>query len=350
MSHFTVCLRITKSALDTAGGNIEAACKALLAPYQENNMGDCPDEYLEFHDTEDEHIRDYETGSSDMIRMPDGELVYPWDERLKQRGATVFETKTVVPPELERVTVPHKERYPTLEAFVADYCGYEERDDEKGRFGYWENPNKKWDWWAIGGRWSGHFPVKPGQSTKLGPPRRRLFGDEEPPKPNHADIVRLDQIDFDAVVSTMHERAEKFWAEWLRFLGGERFQAFDGPREMALRIGLLNVRHGAAEPSEESRCLSWAGLVQKGDPRANWNDVYELITREAFFAKYLEAFNPLATFATLDETGWKEPGEMGWFGCSSDTPETYLESKKGFAGWLCSAPPDAHLVVVDCHI
>ena len=45
MSHFTVAV-ITES-LDKVD--------ELLAPYQENNMGNCPKEYLEFYDIEEEY-------------------------------------------------------------------------------------------------------------------------------------------------------------------------------------------------------------------------------------------------------------------------------------------------------
>ena len=58
----------------------------LLAPYQENNMGDADKKYLEFFETGDEE---------------------------------------------------------------------DELDPETGKYGYWENPNAKWDWWVIGGRWRG---------------------------------------------------------------------------------------------------------------------------------------------------------------------------------------------------
>ena len=35
-----------------------------LAPYQENNMGNCPKEYLDFNNVEDEERKNYETGTT----------------------------------------------------------------------------------------------------------------------------------------------------------------------------------------------------------------------------------------------------------------------------------------------
>lgn len=37
----------------------------------------------------------------------------------------------------------------------------EEWDEKQGDYGYWYNPNAKWDWWTVGGRWSGLLHLKP---------------------------------------------------------------------------------------------------------------------------------------------------------------------------------------------
>lgn len=50
-------------------------------------------------------------------------------------------------------TVPFTERYATLEEYAFEYEGYDEDNIRDGRIGCLTNPNKKWDWWVIGGRW-----------------------------------------------------------------------------------------------------------------------------------------------------------------------------------------------------
>jgi hypothetical protein len=55
MSHFTVAV-ISNSPEDIEN---------LLAPYQENNMGDCPEEFLAFNDLEDEYKKEYENEGRD---------------------------------------------------------------------------------------------------------------------------------------------------------------------------------------------------------------------------------------------------------------------------------------------
>lgn len=44
-----------------------------------------------------------------------------------------------------------KEEYEDISELLDDY-GY---DEYEGKYGYWYNPNVKWDWWIVGGRWRG---------------------------------------------------------------------------------------------------------------------------------------------------------------------------------------------------
>lgn len=43
---------------------------------------------------------------------------------------------------------------------MKEWCDHE-RDPETGGYGYWRNPNTKWDWWSIGGRWHGMLQHRP---------------------------------------------------------------------------------------------------------------------------------------------------------------------------------------------
>ena len=145
-------------------------------------------------------------------------------------------------------------------------------------------------------------------------------------------------------------REEQEHDEWERYCNCEKVDPWDGPESKARRIGLLITRQGTPEPGEEGRAISWSNLVQPGDSRASWHYVYTRITWDELVAKYADAFSPIAGFAYLDETGWHEPGKMGWWACSSDTPETLLANKRSFTAWLKETPDDAWLIAVDCHI
>lgn len=94
MSHFKVAVFEKKK-----GPSVDD----LLAPYQENNESSCPKEYLEFIDVEDEYLEGYNEDN---------------------------------------------EGYNTFEEYMEDRYGGP-RDEETERYGYWENPNAKWDWYRV---------------------------------------------------------------------------------------------------------------------------------------------------------------------------------------------------------
>ena len=175
MSHFIVAV-ITKEP---------AKYHEELAPYQENNMGDCPKEFLEFNDQTEELKKTWQEGSVERVRLPNGNLIRSWDERIKviitkeeydalpkglNKGSSgwgddeVFYKydPSVVNGVLENV--PYKDIYPTLDDYVKDCEGEDLWDDEMKAYGWWENPNAKWDSYGLCkagtfGRWQ-DSPIK----------------------------------------------------------------------------------------------------------------------------------------------------------------------------------------------
>lgn len=152
MSHFLLLV-----LLDGPADNIDERVSKALAPFQENNMGDCPEQYLQFTDTEEEFRKEYESGGCEMVMTAAGP-VYPWDDQFRVPGALGIGSSThSVPESMERRNIPHRERYATFEEYCKDWHGHERRDEKKNRYGYWENPNRKWDWWVKGGRYAGRL-------------------------------------------------------------------------------------------------------------------------------------------------------------------------------------------------
>lgn len=147
MSHFTVLV---------VGKDPESQ----LIPYNEDTNGLNP-KYVEFEDIEKKYLKSYKTESVEKVKMPDGRLLNTWDEEFRVPGT--FGTgggSHKVPDHLKTVKVKFTKLYPTFEDYMKDWCGYKERDPKKKRFGYWTNPNAKWDWYTLGGRWTGFFKLK----------------------------------------------------------------------------------------------------------------------------------------------------------------------------------------------
>ena len=117
-------------AVITKGEPTDAELSALLAPYEE----DAADEFMEFVDATDEYRDNYE---NDVCRHSDS----------KADG------------------LPYKDLYT-----FRGYCLMAELADERdGRFGYMRNPNAKWDWWAVGGRWNNNLALRDGSRANTAP-------------------------------------------------------------------------------------------------------------------------------------------------------------------------------------
>lgn len=319
---------------------IKAALAEMLEPYNENGGTEV------FVDEEDAQRKRWETESTTRVRTPEGTLLLPWDNRFRVPGTFGFGYGShAIPDDCAEIEVPFRETYPTFEDFCAGWL--EQKPDPKtGRIGHWTNKEAKWDWWAIGGRWTGFYPLKPGIVPVCG--ETGAFGDK--PDAGRGDIVRVSDLDLDKIATETREGAEKFHAEWTKWCA-EPTNDFDSPRGRALRIGLCRVVRGPADPGEREIVVPWSRSVPPTDARATWNDVCRVPERDAFLAEHIDHFNPIATYAALDEEGWHAPGEMGWFGCSTDEPEAKAAFVKAFFGkFIKTARTDDLLVVVDCHI
>lgn len=319
MSHATVLVKIQKPAVVNMT-SVQEALDKVMAPYNEQPGDGSP--YLTF---EEQDLSEYETGAMTKVQMPNGDRVDTWDERVAHS----------VPEGCREIEVPFKEIYPNLAAFAEKYHGY---DEHEGKYGFWSNANAKWDWFQIGGRWRGFFPLKPNAVLRVDKPG--VFDNEA--EPDKGDIVSFDEIDFEAVATQTNEDAEKFWDEWQAWLKNPTSD-WDGPRSRALHMGLLHVVQGPAEG------ISWAVFCRPEDERRTWTDVPKIITEKEFFETYTCCFNPIVAFAVLDKDGWHEAGKLGWFGSSSDTPETYVEFRRTFMEKFIK-DDGALYVVVDYHI
>ena len=126
MSHFTVAV-----FTEPNGKTIDE----LLAPYQENNMNDCPKEYLAFNDEEDNYRKQYETEEIEMVKTWDGRLLYTWDEEFRKEGTIGLGSDTHEVPNNEekykKIMIKQSDKYSTFEEFMSDFCGYKSRDEKR---------------------------------------------------------------------------------------------------------------------------------------------------------------------------------------------------------------------------
>lgn len=216
MSHFTVLV---------IGEDVDEQ----LAPFQENNMDNCPEEYLEFVEDEDS-----------------------------------------------------------------------EPDEKTGKRGYWENPNRKWDWYVIGGRWTGMLKLKPNAEGEIGEPG--TFN--EPAEGGYCDSALIKDIDFEGMQKESAAEREENWADYQK----------------------------ALKAKED---LTWRRITM---------GINDKTTKESYMAR-----STFSTFAVLMNGKWYQKGEMGWFGVASDEKDQDKWQDE-FDKLLKELPPDTRITIVDCHI
>jgi hypothetical protein len=175
-----------------------------------------------------------------------------------------------------------------------------EPDPETGNCSYQENPNEKWDWWQVGGRWSNALVCK--RDTGL----------------YRTDQCRVGDLDFESMCSMRVERAVKSW--------------YTAQAEKAKLEAEGNASDGTME--------IFYGIMPG-------------VTKDEYIAQR----SKFATFAVLMDGKWYEKGQMGWWGVvsypdgsvgTSATQSDEWQTK--FDEMLQNLDPNKYVTVVDCHI
>ncbi len=144
MSHFAVIVVIQERIMPEA---ILDRIDQEMAPFMENCCAEPEKQYMKFYDEEDEMKEQYEKGSREMVEMPDGRLLLPWDEEFRrkpEKGEDPLKTfaQPEAPAELPRRQVPFKETFSTFEQYAEEWHGKRGRDEDLNRYGYWQNGPK----------------------------------------------------------------------------------------------------------------------------------------------------------------------------------------------------------------
>ncbi|MCK5612661.1 hypothetical protein KAR91_62895 [Candidatus Pacearchaeota archaeon] len=278
MSHFTVLV---------IGDDYEKQ----LAPFQENNMGDCQKEYLEFYCVEDDQRKYF--------------------EKYKEDGQT-FE----------------------------NYCesdGYK-KDPKTGKYGYWENPNTKWDWYQVGGRWNGFFKMKKDHMGLLG---EKSWASNPLESPNtRGDSTHKESIDIEGMKKEDGDRAGSRWDEMNSLIDG---------REIEYKwTDLLKKRDDGEITIDEARELYNNQEVIKDFNKKSgpFSSIENFLIPRDEYVKNAEN-SAISTFAVLKDGKWYEKGSMGWWGMVSDEKDNWDEE---FSKLFDSLPGNTLLTIVDCHI
>lgn len=384
MSHFAVMV---------IGPNVEQQ----LAPYHEFECTGTVDQYVQTIDKLDELLAEYETDTRSMKRGPGGELLPSYDDAF-YRDPTPEEKDKVgmgsgfgggiswtskdwgdglgyrakvwfTPEGWEDVDVPVKDvmtlvefiKYQQHEDFPIlqedDVPDLEDRDGckygwarvnaagEVIEYTQRTNPNAQWDWWRLGGRYSGWLKLKPGAGVIAEKGRKGLMGSCMNDGPGWVDSVVKSAIDFDGMREKDGNEAASRWDKAAAakvaagFAADATWDSWETVRE----------RHPGA--IDAARDEYHAQPVMKAVKEALDNPFYGvddlLVSREQFIQQARD--RALVTYALVKDGQWYAKGEMGWFGMSDDSM-TQEEWNRKVNELIDGLPDDTLISVVDCHI
>ena len=160
--------------------------------------------------------------------------------------------------------------------------------DEFGNFTTTYNPNSKWDWYSIGGRWDNYIKTKHGTTC---------------------NFAKIKDISFFPDGKTYNDSI-RFWEI---------------------------VVEGENPKDEESIPFTIQAPVY-------------FINRYKTKENYAKQMSRFETFALLYQGTWYERGQMSWFGVDDSTPESLEEYSETFDRIMQEVDPDDYFVIVDCHI
>lgn len=288
MSHFTVMV-VTRTST-------QEALAAALQPFHEFECTGCDDEYIQ-------NVAQYDETKKEYDAIQEKDMTYA--EFLNAD----YGRKSILPGEALDLEKDHKYGYVILddEGEVID-------DIQR------TNPNSKWDWWQVGGRYKNHLiarGVSCDQALKC--------------------QINLDQI--------QDRECEKFRDKWRRvrnvvgehgktFISWEGCLAkFEGDVALARDFYHAQPAHAALRMTKD-RMLIFERI-----------DDYMCSEQEGGDKARKDA---LSTFALLDLDGtWHDRGQMGWFGVVHDEDDHWTGR---FDALYEAIPDDAFITIVDCHI
>ena len=227
------------------------------------------------------------------------------------------------------------------------------------------NPNKRWDWYVLGGRFSGFLKLKDEiakdvkeavkynqrgeeipesllasfKDIRINNPS--MLFEEHPDGGVYVDGAPKGAVDWDGMVNSHLSRVMPHYDEVQAVIGGRPWKtweevrdAHDGDIEGARKI--FNEQPVIADLD--------AGPLKRHF-LIDWSE-YKL-DREQYIA--MQSLRAVSTFAMVKDGEWHEKGTMGWFGMSVNDKEQ-TEWSNELLGALKDLPDDTLLAVYDCHI
>ena len=239
-----------------------------------------------------------------------------------------------------------------VQAEVQDYFGY--RKDPDGKYFQHTNPNAKWDWYQVGGRWSGFFKVK--NAAEAGHGERSWTNRDEASTPDYADITTKGNIDLITMQADIREERMTAFDQLLLAMGDtdpvswtelrDGIDADGGNVDDAREAYKNTPFRKAISAYEMEHHVSIGGFMG-----SVYEDFYLHLPLNQARVRYVETgvMNVVTPYAFVKDGKWVERGEMGWWGMSSNEKDKDAWAVE-FYKMFNALPDDTLITMVDCHI
>lgn len=180
------------------------------------------------------------------------------------------------------------------------------------------NPNEKWDWWRIGGRFSDRLLTYQGQ---------------------RCNSARKKDVDFATMRQQARDRARKEWLEFDSLFGQDK-SSF-----VSWEACCQEYQEDLDRAREVYNSQSLIVTIEK-------NENFWFADAEKFLAPIEEYVaktenNAVTFFAMVLDSEWHEKGKVGWFATIANEKKDWQAE---FFNLLDSVGEDRYLTIVDCHI
>ena len=308
--------------------------------YRMERFCECTEDpdYLDFEDHTEECRTEYENGTVQLVRMPNGKIYkeheYEFSRKFLVRDGLVYQ-KDFGPLHHEKRSkrakkikalppIPWKKYYPEFK----DYAEQEESyaySESRDQYGYYYNPDAQWDWFVIGGRW----------------PYQLLVSE------NDEDAIVGDRDSGDGCPAP----------KGYKWVAGAKKGAVAWDLMKQIAVANAHARYALYKGwLDAGEVPKGAGLVAITDEGlASWGEIalYKDETLEDYLHRnHLDENDrvlPNCYSFVNDSDEWVSQGDMGWFGISSNNKEDRTWNEM-VAEFIDSIPDEDYIVSIDCHI
>jgi hypothetical protein len=223
-----------------------------------------------------------------------------------------------------------------------DWNGMRWQKDEDGQWYNHStyNPISKWDWYSLGGRWSGYLKLKNNTEGTIGEPG--VF--DNVCEKGWVDQTKKCNVDFEFMRSQAGEQASKRYDAFYSIVKDRVVPIWDNIRK---KYSENDIELARKEYRENSVVID----VENNEEFKSYflfNDMAEFVESRADYIQSARN-SAISTFAIVKDGKWYEKGKMGWWAIVHDE-KNQDDWNKQFSELLDSLSDDTLLSVYDCHI